>query len=107
MKTKFVFALASVLLFLALLSSAEGQAVFQTDSFRLEISSDGSLKSIASKQDGTELARTFEPGPIAVVYRGGRAVPEFPDEYAAFTGRWIYRGGESFPGPGIQLKGSQ
>ena len=31
----------------------------------------------------------------------------FPDEYAAFTGRWVYRGGKSYPASRASLSGDR
>ena len=81
------------------------RVILETDSLRLKIAGDGSLESIASRHDDTEYVGTAEPRPIAVVYRGGRAEPEFPDEHAAFTGRWVYRGGQSFPASRASISG--
>ena len=48
--------------------------VLHTDNLRLEIRSDGVVKSLAAKPSGAQYAWTAEPGPVATVYRGGKAV---------------------------------
>ena len=86
---------------------AVAQVALETDSFQLQIAGDGSLESIVSRDDGTEYIAPAERWPIAVVFRGGKEEPEFPDEHSAFTGRWIYRGGESFPATHASLSGDR
>ena len=81
----------------ALPATGDEPVVLDTDSFRLEIGRDGILRGLTSKPGTTQYAWTAEPGPVAMVYRGGRAVPASEGKYAASTGRWVYRGGESFP----------
>ena len=85
---------------------ADAQVVLETDELRLEIGEDGVLRSLASKPEGSQYAWTVEPGPVAAVYRGGRAVPESSGKYA-FTGRWVYRGGKSFPASRVTLSGNR
>jgi len=86
-------------------SDANASLILETNTLRLKIARDGSLESLVSKYDGSEYAAPRRP--IAVVYRGGRAEPEFPDEHAAFTGRWIYRGGECFPASRVRSAGDR
>ncbi len=81
-----------------------GQVVLETDALRLEVRKDGSLQSLTSKPEAIRYAWTAEPEPIAVVYRGGRSVPASTGKYA-YTGRWIYQGGESFPASHATLSG--
>jgi len=75
---------------------AEQPVVFDTDSFRVQISHDGLLRSLVGKPGGIDYARIDPPAPVAVVYRGGQSAPVSEGKYAAATGRWEYRGGESF-----------
>ena len=84
-------------------ATADEPVVFETDSFRLAIGRDGILKGLTSKPETTQYAWTAEPGPVAMVYRGGRAAPASEGKYAASTGRWVYRGGESFPASRARL----
>ncbi|NOZ19914.1 MAG: hypothetical protein GXP25_02375 [Planctomycetes bacterium] len=86
---------------------AAAPLILETDSLRLQIAGDGSLESLVSRHDDAEYVAAAAPWPIAVAYRGGQAEPEFPDEHAAFTGRWVYRGGESFPASRVRLAGDR
>ncbi len=95
--------LACLLLAVGSKTAGAATVVLKTDDLRLEIDEGGTLASLTARADGTEYAWTGEPKPVARVYRGGRAEPEFPEEYAAFTGRWIYRGGQSFPASRVTL----
>ena len=96
--------LTTVLLLTATVpATADEPVVFDTDSFRLEIGRDGVLKGMTSKPETTQYAWTAAPGPVAMVYRGGRSVPASRGKYAASTGRWVYRGGESFPASRARL----
>ena len=92
------FAIAALLaLWMGSGSVAAGAVVLQSRSLRLEIGDDGTLRSLTSLPEGVEYAAGGAPFPIAVIYRGGQAVPDSEGEYAASTGRWIYRGGARFP----------
>ncbi len=97
---------AALCLAIAPLAAADGPAALETDGLRLEIGVDGTLRSLASKPDSTECARTAEPAPVAVVYRGGRSVPGSEGKYAS-TGRWVYRGGRAFPAAWAKLDGDE
>ena len=88
-------------------AAAEGPVVLATDSFRLEIGEDGTLASLTSTPEATEYAWTVEPGPVAMVYRDGRSVPANAGKYAASTGRWVYRGGESFSASRVSRIGDE
>jgi len=90
----------------ALCRGTAGQVALETDTLRLEIRDDGTLQSLTSKAEGSQYAHTGVLEPVAVVYRGGRSVPESTGKYA-FTGRWVYRGGESFPATRASLSGDK
>jgi len=69
-----------------------GEIVFQTQHLRLAIRDDGTLRSLTSQPAGVEYA-AGAPCPLAMAYRGGRAVSNAEGPYAAVVGRWIYQGG--------------
>lgn len=104
MKTLVLLSLIGCLFDAVLCDQIAGQVVLETDALRLEIRKDGTLQSLTTKPAGLQYARTAEPEPVAVVYRGGRSVPESTGKYA-YTGRWIYRGGESFPASHVAVAG--
>ncbi|MFV1968564.1 MAG: hypothetical protein ACC628_24340, partial [Pirellulaceae bacterium] len=106
MKTRITSMLMGFVVVAALCRGATGQIVLETDTLRLEIREDGMLQSLASKPDGSQYVRTAELEPVVVVYRGGRSVPESTGKYAV-TGRWVYRGGESFPATRASLSGGK
>ncbi len=107
MKIATALALASLLSVATFNSVATAQVVLQTDNLRLEINENGTLKSLASKPDGIECAASAKPQPVAMIYRGGRAVPASAGKYAASTGRWIYQGGQSYPATRASLSGDR
>jgi hypothetical protein len=91
------FGLTSVLVLSMSLSAIASPVVLETDSLRLTIAENGTVRSLVSKQDSAEYVRAAPPTPLAMVYRGGRAVPAFQGKYAASTKPWIYQGGEAYP----------
>jgi len=86
---------------------AAAQVVLQTAHLRLEIRANGTLASLRSKPDNVEYASSCKSMPVATVYRGGRSVPASLGKYAASTGRWIYKGGESFSATRVVLSGDK
>ena len=83
---------------------AYAQAVLETDSLRVEISEDALLKHLISKHDGADYALSDGKQVVATVSRGGRLVPASTGKYA-YTGRWVYRGGQVFPATGVTMRG--
>lgn len=67
--------------------------ILETSEFRLEIGDDACVRSLRSKPEGAEYLANGSRSPLAMVYRGGRAVPLAKGTYAAVTGRWAYHGG--------------
>ena len=106
MKTGCMSALAGLLLAGMPNPAAIAQVVFQTADRRLEIQEDGMLGSLRSRPGGVEYASACNSRPVAAVYRGGRAVPTSSGKYA-YTGRWVYRGGKSFPASRVTLRGDR
>ena len=90
-----VFGHFAFVAFCSAVNAEESRVVFETRSFRLEIGADATVASLTSKLEDVEYAWMAEPAPVAVVYRGGRSVPTSTGKYAV-TGRWSYRGGQSY-----------
>jgi hypothetical protein len=84
-----------------------GAVVLQTDTLRLEIGPDGTLRGLTAKPEGIEYGVVEPACPVAVVCRGGRMVPSAEGKYAAVTGRWVYRGGTQFAATRVALKADQ
>jgi hypothetical protein len=101
-----VFELFLRVAFSSTVSAEESRVVFETRSFRLEIGADATLASLTSKPKNVQYAWTAEPMPVAVVYRGGRSVPASTGKYAV-TGRWTYRGGQSYEASRVTRQGER
>ena len=76
----------------------------ETRALRLELGSDGLLRSLKAKASGVEYAWTDAPMPIASVYRGGEMGIGSQVDYAEHEIP-AYRGGQCFPASGLSLSG--
>jgi hypothetical protein len=85
---------------------APAQVVLETRSLRLEIRSDGVLKSLKAKPDGTEYLWAAEPGPVASVYRGGQMAVDSQEAFVEDAAP-LYRGGEAFAASSVSLRGDR
>jgi hypothetical protein len=65
--------------------------VLETEALRLEIAADATLRSLCDK--ATEKEYAVAGTPVAIVYRGGRSVPQAEGPFATVIGRWVYQGG--------------
>lgn len=91
---------------LACATQASAQVVLQTQNLRLEIGADGFVKSLKSRDLGTEYAWTAAPMPIACVYRGGQMAVGSQEAYGEFEVPQ-YRGGECLPASAVSLAGDR
>jgi hypothetical protein len=109
--------LALTLAVASLLSAVTARAdvTLETNNLRLVIAAEGVVKSLVAKDTGAEYAWTNEPGPVAVVYRGGepsadyRAILADASNEIAFADNEapVYHGGEALPANGVALEGDR
>ncbi len=101
MKTKLRVVISGLFLAALFQHVAIADVIFETRNLRLIIGQDGTLKSLIAKPSGAEYSFTDQPGPIAVVYRGGKTFDATDIEFTAHLGHFEdratpYHGGESF-----------
>ena len=82
--------------------TAVTHVVLETHDLRLEIGSNGVVQSLTAKPCGTEYNWVSEPGPVAIVYRGGQLAYASQKEFIENEAP-VYRGGQSFPASGVSL----
>jgi hypothetical protein len=106
------YALVLVFFTAALPCSSSAKIILETHDLRLEIADNGLLQSLAAKPSGTEYSWTTTPGPIALVYRGGKTFDASGVEFAAHRAFFedrapVYQGGQSIPASGVKLTGDK
>ncbi len=106
MKRTFLRTLTGIVAMVLLQGLSAAQVILQTGNLRLEIATDGTVKSLTAKPSGTEYVWTSDPGPVAVVYRGGQLAVASQEEFAEDEAP-AYRGGEAFPASHASLAGDK
>ena len=99
--------LTGVLLLTCSVALSEERIVFETDSLRLTVGSDGTVQSLVSRASGKEYMAASKRGPMAAVSWGGRAVPRSQKKNGQFTERWIYQGGHTAAASRLTLAGDR
>jgi len=79
--------------------------VLETAALRLEIAADATLRSLRDK--ATEKEYAVAGTPVAIVYRGGRSVPQAEGPHAAVIGRWVYQGGTQVAATRVTQQGDR
>lgn len=90
----------------ALGDAAGADVVLQTRNLRLQIAADGTLKSLAAKPSGAEYLWVADPGPIAMVYRGGQMAVGSQEDFVEDEAP-RYRGGQAFRATAAALEGDR